>query len=90
MQLTVTANGKDVPEMGSYCQEKIDLTRLRLQLLTLPSQLPLLVHPIIVKVTHVRTIADTLNQSGIVKDVLGEVDNLLQAYFTLPVTTAER
>ena len=44
------------------------------------------------KETHARTIADTLNQSKIVKGMLGEVDKLLQAYLTFPVTsaTAER
>ena len=44
------------------------------------------------KVTHVRTIADTLNQSNIVKGMLGKVDKLFWAYLTFPVTsaTAER
>ena len=44
------------------------------------------------KVTNVKTIADALNQSATVKDMLNEVDKLLQVYFTFPVTsaTAER
>ena len=44
------------------------------------------------KVTNVRTIADTFNQSEIVKGMLSEVDKLLRGYLTFPVTsaTAER
>ena len=38
------------------------------------------------------TITDTLNQNKIVKGMLGEVDKLLRAYLTFPITssTAER
>ena len=45
-----------------------------------------------VKVTNVRTIADALNQNKVIKHMLGEVDKLLRAYLTFPVTsaTAER
>ena len=44
------------------------------------------------KVTNVRTIGDSLNQSTMVKSMLGEVDKLLRAYLTFPATsaTAER
>ncbi len=43
-------------------------------------------------VTNVRTIADALNQSNIVRGMLNEVDKLVQVYSTYPVTsaTAER
>ena len=39
-----------------------------------------------------RTVADVLNQSELVKGMLGEVDKLLRAHLTFPVTsaTAER
>ena len=39
-----------------------------------------------------RTIADALNQSSVVRGMLSEVDKLVQAYLTFPVTsaTAER
>ena len=44
------------------------------------------------QVTNVRTIADALSQSTMVKSMLNEADKLLHAYFTFPVTsaTAER
>ena len=38
--------------------------------------------------TNVRTIADALNQSSVVRGMLSEVDKLVQAYFTFPVTSA--
>ena len=43
-------------------------------------------------VTNVRTIADALNQSSVVRGMLSEVDKLVQAYLTFLVTgaTAER
>ena len=37
--------------------------------------------------TNIETIADTLNESNIVKGMLGEIDKLLQAYLTFPVTS---
>ena len=40
------------------------------------------------KVTNVRTIGDSLNQSTMIKSMLGEVNKLLQAYLTFPVTSA--
>jgi hypothetical protein len=44
------------------------------------------------KVTNVKTLADIFNQSKIVRGMVSEVDKLLQAYLTFPVTstTAER
>ena len=44
------------------------------------------------QVTNIRTTADALSQSTIVKSMLNEADKLLRAYFTFPVTsvTAER
>ena len=39
-------------------------------------------------VTNVRTIADALNQSSIVRGMLGEVDKLILTYLTFPVTSA--
>ena len=43
-------------------------------------------------VTNVRTFAEALNRSNIVKGMLNEVDKLVRAYLTFPVTsvTAER
>ena len=44
------------------------------------------------RVTNVRTIASSMEQSAIYKGMLSEIDKLLKNYFTLPVTsaTAER
>ena len=43
-------------------------------------------------VTNVRTIADALNHSSIVRSILNEVNKLVHVYLTFPVTsaTAER
>ena len=93
------ANGESVSEIpeaiAEYFREKIDLPRLKVQLLMLPDAVSTAFAGSAVsirKVTNVRTIADTLNQSKIVKGMLSEVDKLLRAYLTFPVTsaTAER
>ena len=97
--LVDAANGKDVPEIpeavAEYLRGKIDLTRLKIQLLMLPDAVRTAFSGSAIrvkKVTNVRTIADTFNQSEMVKGMLGEVDKLLRAYLTFPVTsaTAER
>ena len=73
-----------IPEaVAEYFHGKIDLARLKIQLLMLPD---------VKQVTNIRTNADALNQSTMVKGMLSEVDKLLRAYFTFPITsaTAER
>ena len=78
-----SANSEDVSEIPEvvfrYFQEKIDLTRLRIQLLMLPDAISTAFagSAIRVKVTNVRIIADTFNQNNIIKGMLGEVDKLL-------------
>ena len=94
-----SANGKEILEIpeaiAEYFREKIDVSRLKVQLEMLPDAIRTAfpAPPSNVKeVTNVRTIADTLNESNIVKGMLGEIDKLLRAYLTFPVTsaTAER
>ncbi len=93
------ANGKDIPEIPKqvteFFEKKVDPARLRIQLLMLPDAIKTAHEgtPVTIKrVTNLRTVADTLNQSAIYKGMLGEVDKVLHAYFTFPVTsaTAER
>ena len=93
------ANGEDVSEIPEsvveYFQGKIDLARLKVQLLMLPEAISTVFAGTAVsvkKVTNVRTLADTLSQSTIVRGMLSEVDKLIRAYLTFPVTsaTAER
>ena len=45
-------------------------------------------NPPIRLVSNIRTIADGMNQSNIYKKMLGEVDEVLKIFFTIPVTTA--
>ena len=40
------------------------------------------------KVTNVRTIADTMEQSEIYKGMLSQINKVLILYFTFPVTSA--
>ena len=64
-----------------------------MQLVMLPDAIKAASASVKVKqVTNVRTIADALSQSTMVKSMLNEADKLLHAYFTFPVTsaTAER
>ena len=93
------ANGGDVPDIPEvivqYFQGKIDSARFRIQLLMLPDAVCTAFTGTAIKikkVTQVRTISDTLNKSEFVKGMLSEVDKLLRAYLTFPVTsaTAER
>ena len=93
------ANGENVPEIpeviARYFQGKIDLPRLRIQLPMLPDAIKTAFAGSAInvkKVTNVRTIADALDQNSIIKGMLSEVDKLLRAYLTFPVTsaTAER
>ena len=94
-----SAKGTEIPgipeTIAEYFHAKIDLARLKIQLLMLPDTIKTAFagSAINVKqVTNVRTIAEALNQSTMVKGILSEVDKLLRAYFTFPVTsaTAER
>ena len=76
-----------------YFDGKIDLVCLKMQLAMLPDAIKAASASVKVKqVTNVRTIADALSQSTMVKSMLNEADKLLRAYFTFPVTrtTAER
>ena len=84
--LVDAAKGKGVQlipkAVAEYFREKIHLGRLRIQLLMLPYAIDtaftgLAIH--VKKVTHIRTITDTLYLIKIVKALLGEVDKLLQA-----------
>ena len=74
-------------------QGRIDVSRLQIQLSMLPDAIntAFATSLNVKKVTNVRTIADTLNQNDMVKNMLGEVSKL-HIYFTFPVTsaTAER
>lgn len=67
-----------------YFREKIDLAHLKVQLLMLPDT----VSTVFAAVDKHEDLADTLNQSKIVKGMLSEVHILLRAYFTFPVTSA--
>ena len=91
--LVNAANGQDIPEIPQFLTKyQINLARLKTQLLMLPDTISTAFTGTVKMVTNVRTIADALNQSNIVKGMLNEVDKLLQVYFTFPVTsaTAER
>jgi len=88
------ANGGDVPDIpetiAEYFRRKIDPARLKIELLMLPDAISTAFagSAINIKVRNVRTIADTLNQSDFVKGTLSEVDKVLRAYLTFPVTSA--
>ena len=93
------ANGKDIPEIpeavAKYFQGTLDLACLKIQLKMLPDAITNAFAGSAIrvkKVTHVRTIVDTLNQSQMYKDMLNQVDKLVRSYLTFPVTsaTAER
>ena len=94
-----SANGKNIdaiPEViAEYFEGKFDFERLKIQLLMLPDAITTAFAGTAVKVkkvTNVRTIGDSLSQSTMLRSMLGEVDKLLRAYLTFPVTsaTAER
>ena len=81
------------PELvAEYFEKKIDPVRLRIQLLMLPDAIKMAHEGTSVTIKKVRTLADTLNQNTIYKGMLSEVNKVLRAYFTFPVTsaTAER
>ena len=92
-----TANGKS-PEISTVVQEflmeKIDLSRLQIQLQMLPDSIKTAFSgsSSVNTVTSIRTIVEALNQSEVVKGMLSEVDKVLKAYLSFPVTsaTAER
>ena len=93
------ANGKGQPEISDavskYFKGKIDLPRLKTQLMMLPDVLRTVFSGSAIqlkKVTNVRTIADAFNGNEMVKRMFSEVDKLLRVYLTFPVTsaTAER
>ena len=87
------ANGRDIPEVPQILTKyKIDLVRLKTHLPMLPDAISTAFTGSVKNVTNVRTIAEALNQSHIFKRMLGEVDKVVQAYLTFPVTsaTAER
>ena len=84
------ANHEDIqkiPEaVAQYFRGKIDLAHLKIQLPMLPDAISTAFAGSLIrvqKVTNVRTIADTFNQSEIVKGMLSEVDKLLRGYLTL-------
>ena len=93
--LVDAANGQDISAIPDVLTKyNIDLGRLKTQLLLLPDTISsAFAGSVSVKrTTNVRTIAEALNQSNIVKGMLSEVDKLVQAYLIFPVTsaTAER
>ena len=68
-----------------------DPGHLRIQLLLLPDAINTAFAGTAIRVkmvTHVRTIVDSLNRNKIVEGMLREVDKLLWAYLTFPVTNA--
>ena len=83
----------EIPEtVLTYIQGDIDEERLKIQLLMLPDMMKRACEGRIERVTNVRTIASSVEQSAIYKWMLSEIDKLLKIYFTFPVTsaTAER
>lgn len=87
------ANGKNITEIttAEYFQEKFDVADLKIQLQMLPDAVRTAFPGSasdIKEVTNVRTIAEILNQSDIIKGMLGEVDKLLRAYLTFLATSA--
>lgn len=92
------ANGENIPSIPqpvSKYFDRVDPALLKVQLLMLPDAIRTAHEgtPITIKkVTNLRTLAETLNRSEIYKGMLTEVDKVLRAYFTFPVTsaTAER
>ena len=75
-----------------YLKDDFDLERLKIQLSMLPDMIKTSSLSTIKKVTNVRTIVSTMNESETYKVMLQEVDKLLRLYLTFPVTTptAER
>ena len=90
------ANGTMVVEIPEtvlmYIQGDIDAECLKIQLLMLPDMMKTACEGRIKRITNVRTIASSMEQSAIYKGMLSEIDKLLKIYFTFPVTsaTAER
>ncbi len=81
------------PELHQILEKyHIDIDRLYIQSAMLADTINTAFGGSIKTVTNVRTIADALNQSTIVRGMLNEVDKLVQVYLTYPVTsaTAER
>ena len=96
-----STNGKEILEIpeavAEYFREKNEknVSRSKVQLGMLPDAIRTAFPASasnVKEVTNVRTIAGTLNESNIVKGMLGQIDKLLRAYLTFPVisTTAER
>ncbi len=93
--LIESANGQHTlcPELHQILEKyHIDIDRLYIQIAMLADTINTAFGGSIKTVTNVRTIADALNQSNIVRGILNEVDKLVQVYLTYPVTsaTAER
>ena len=84
----ITINGcskwKEPTIVHDFFREKIDLSRFKVQLQMLPDALKTAFagSSSIKAVTSVRTIAEALNQSEVVKGMLSEVDKVLKAYFS--------
>ena len=90
-----SANGQHTftPELHRILAKySIDIDRLKMQTAMLSDAIKTAFDGSVKTVTNVRTIADALKQSSVVRGMLNEVDKLVQAYFTFPVTsaTAER
>ena len=80
-------------DVQEYLKQDIDCSRLQMQLSMIPDMIKTAFpnHPVL-KVTNVRTIADAMNQNGIYKSMLSELDKCLKIFFSFPITsaTAER
>lgn len=90
-----SANGQHTlaPELHDILAKyRIDIDRLKIQIAMLSDTIKTAFDGSVKTVTNVRTIADALNRSSVVRGMLTEVDKLVQAYFTFSVTsaTAER
>ena len=79
---------------AKYLQQRVDMDRLNIQLAMLPDGIRSAFEESSAQsqITYVRTIADALSQSVVVRTMLSEVDRLIKLYLTFPVSsaTAER
>ena len=89
--LTEFANGNTKKcistDLEMYLKDGFDRERLKIQLSMLPDMIKTSSLSTIKKVTNVRTIVSTMNESETYKGIHQEVDKLLRLYLTFPVTT---
>ena len=86
-------DGKGAVQIGrsvaEYLEVHVDINRLQMQLAMLPDAIRTTFKdpPAPKKVTSVRTLVDVMNESEVVRNMLGEVDKVLKLYMTFPVTS---